>query len=188
MGQPSDLSMDLTTLAKIGAVHGVKGWVKLISYTDPAENILGFRHFYLMPKGIPGSQVVAGSLQQIEIDESRAQGKNFIGHIKGCDDREQAKLYTGCELQVERSVLPDLDNEEYYWYQLEGLKVVNLQDETLGAVHHLMETGANDVLIVRATDDSIDAEERLIPYVREQVIKQVDLEQHIIRVDWQKDY
>lgn len=188
MGQSSDLPTGLTTLAKIGAVHGVKGWVRLISYTDPAENILGFSHFYLSPKMIPGSQAPAEALKQIEIDESRAQGKHFIGHIKGCDDREQAKLFTGCELQVERSVLPDLGNEEYYWYQLEGLRVINLQDETLGTVHHLLETGVNDVLVVRATQDSIDKEERLIPYVREQVIKEVDLEKRVILVDWENDY
>jgi len=89
MDEPSAPANELTTLARIGAVHGIKGWVRLISFTDPADNILDFRHFYLSQKSIPGGNAPAGKLEKIEIDESRAQGKQFIGHIKGCDDREQ---------------------------------------------------------------------------------------------------
>ena len=192
MEQPPDLAAgltrELTTLGKIGAPHGLKGWVRLISFTDPADNILKFRHFTLAAQGIPGSRAVPGMLEQIEIDESRPQGKIFIGHIRGCDDPDQARVYTGRELQVEKNVLPELGEEEYYWFQLEGLRVMNQQDENLGVVHHLIETGANDVLIVRATRDSIDEQERLIPYVREQVVKQIDLDERILRVDWEKDY
>ena len=167
---------------------GIKGWVRLISFTDPADNILTYRHFYLAPKKIPGGKVFEGMPEQIEIEESRIQGKDFIARIKGCDDREQARQYTGCELQVETSALPDLDEDDYYWFQLAGLQVLNLQDENLGTVHHLMETGANDVLVVQATADSLDDRERLIPWIREQVVLQVDLEQKLIRVDWDKDF
>lgn len=186
---------DLTTLGRIGAAHGVKGWVRLISFTDPAENILEFRQFYLAPASVPGSRPAGTGVERIEIDASRVQGKHFIGHIKGCDDRDQARAYTGRELQVEKSALPVLDQEDYYWFQLEGLQVINLHDEVLGRVHHLMETGANDVLVVRSaagTGESGDAggkdDERLIPYVRDRVVKQVDLAAGIIRVDWEKDY
>lgn len=189
MGKPdsrtADLTSELTTLGKVGAPHGIKGWVKLISFTDPPGNILDFRHFYL---SAPGSAGQTEPQQLIEIDESRPQGKEFVGHIKGCDDRELARQYTGKELQVEKSALPDLDEEEYYWYQLEGLQVKNLQDEDFGTVHHLIETGANDVLVVRASQDSLDDEERLIPWIWDQVIREVDLEQKLIRVDWEKDY
>jgi len=188
MDEPSAPANELTTLARIGAVHGIKGWVRLISFTDPADNILDFRHFYLSPKSIPGGNMPTGKLEKIEIDESRAQGKQFIGHIKGCDDREQARLFTGCELKVEKSALPPLDSQEYYWFQLEGLTVINLQEENLGSVHHLMETGANDVLVVRATQESIDDQERLIPFLKDRVIKQVDLALKVIQVDWEKDY
>jgi 16S rRNA processing protein RimM len=184
----SDSSSELTTLGRIGAAHGIKGWVKLISFTGPAENILSYRHFFLSHKSIPGSQAATGAREKIEIDESRAQGKHFIGHIKGCDDREQASVYTGRELQVETSTLPQLDTEDYYWYQLEGLKIINLQGDNLGQVDHLIETGANDVLVVRASQDSIDKEERLIPFIRDKVIKKVDLPGGTVQVDWEKDY
>jgi len=200
MSQPSDSethnstdsSPEFTTLGKIGAAHGIKGWVKLISFTGPAENILSYRHFFLSHKGIPGSRTALGSGEQkrekIEIDESRAQGKHFIGHIKGCDDREEAAVFIGRELQVETSTLPQLDTEDYYWFQLEGLTIINLQGDNLGQVDRLIETGANDVIVVRATEDSIDKEERLIPFIRDKVIKRVDLAGGTLQVDWEKDY
>jgi len=176
-----------TALGKIGAAVGIKGWVRLISYTEPADNILGYRHFTLAFPQNMGRRQPESAPTLIEIDESRLQGKHFIGHVKGCDDRELARQFTGCELLIEKAALPDLD-EGYYWYQLERLTVINDQGDNLGTVDHLMETGANDVLVVRATEESIDEEERLIPYLRDQVIKEVDLESSVIRVDWEKDY
>jgi len=193
MGKPSAPAEELTTLGRIGAAHGIKGWVRLISFTDPADNILQFSQFYPSPGGVSGSQVVSTNLEQIEpdqieIDESRAQGKHFVAHIKGCDSPEETRIYTGRELQVARSELPELASEEFYWFELEGLKVINAQEEDLGVVHHLIGTGANDVLVVRATESSIDNEERLIPFIRESVVKNVDLKGKILRVDWEKDY
>ena len=176
---------ELTTLGRIGAVHGIRGWVRLISFTDPAENLLDFRQFFLAPAG-PGTEKQAP--ERIEIDDSRVQGKQLLGHIRGCDDREQARRYTGRELQVEKSALPALGEEEFYWFQLEGLQVVNRQGENLGTVHHLIETGANDVLVVRPTPGSIDDQERLVPWIREQVVLQVDLDDGVLRVDWEKDF
>lgn len=182
MVRPSNTEQGYTTLGKVGAVHGVKGWVRLISFTEPADNILRYRNFYISTGTPPESR------EKIEIDESRVQGKHFIGHIAGCDDREEARAYTGRELQVKQSDLPELETEEFYWFQLEGLQVINLQNEVLGQVDHLIETGANDVMIVRPVENSIDKEERLIPFIKEQVIKQVDLDENIIRVDWEKDF
>lgn len=191
----------LTILGRVGAAVGIKGWVRLISFTDPAGNLLEFRHFYLSAPGgylsAPGGYLSApgesgdkpaGPLEAIEIDAGRFQGKQLIGHIRGCDDRDEARQYTGRDLLVETSALPALAEDEFYWHQLEGLLVVNLQEERLGRVHHLMETGANDVLVVRPDADSIDTEERLIPWLRESVVKEVDLEGRTIRVDWEKDY
>jgi 16S rRNA processing protein RimM len=188
MARLPDMASGLTTLGRIGAAVGIKGWVRLISFTDPADNILKFRHFYLVPHKTPGGKVSADMPEQVELEESRIRGKDFIARIKGCEDREQARQYTGCELQVETSALPDLDENDYYWFQLAGLQVLNLQDENLGAVHHLMETGANDVLVVQATADSLDDRERLIPWIRDQVVIEVNLEKKLIRVDWEKDF
>jgi 16S rRNA processing protein RimM len=179
-------------MGRIGAAYGLKGWIKLFSFTDPPENLLEHRKFFIVGDNVIGNGVIIGSsdetsLQEIEIDQARAQGQGFVGHIKGCDEREQTRNYTGKELLVPKQVLPALE-EGYYWHQLEGLRVVNLAGEELGTVHHLLATGANDVLVVHASATSIDKQERLLPYVWEQVVLEVDLNAGVIKVDWEKDY
>ena len=178
----------LTTLGKIGAAYGIKGWVRLFSYTDPPENLLGIRHFYLGPAETPGNRSAGTETEQVEIDDCKPQGRHFVGHIRGCDDRDQARHYTGRELQVTTASLPDLAENSYYWYQLQGLQVVNLQNEVLGRVDHLLETGANDVLVIKPTEASIDDEERLIPWLQDQVVRKVDLAAGLLQVDWARDY
>ncbi len=175
------LSATHVVMGRIGAAYGLKGWVKLFSFADPVENLLEHRKFF-----IAGNKADE-ALQEIEIDEARTQGQGFVGHIKGCDDRDQTRNYTGKELWLPKQSLPALE-EGYYWYELEGLRVINRAGEDLGTVHHLLATGANDVLVVHATATSIDDQERLLPYVWEQVILGVDLEEGIIEVDWEKDY
>lgn len=173
-------------MGRIGAPHGIKGWVKLISFTDPTENLLDYRYFWI----VDGAGSGAGpekELRKIEIDEARPQGQALVGHIKGCDVREETRRYTGQELLLPKSELPAL-YEGYYWYQLEGLRVVNLAGEDLGVVDHMLATGANDVLVVRGDDASVDKEERLLPYVSGQYVKEVDLDARVIRVDWDKSF
>jgi 16S rRNA processing protein RimM len=174
---------DHVLVARIGAVYGVKGWVKLISFTDPPKNILGYQKFMTLQRDGQGEK-----LMSLTIDQSKSQGKDIIAHIKGCDDRELARSHTGSSLYLPKSALPELGASEFYWYQLQGLRVINRQGEDLGKVSYLLETGANDVLVVQGDTSSIDEEERLIPYLRDQVIEQVDLEQGLIRVSWEKDF
>lgn len=88
----------------------------------------------------------------------------------------------GCEIGIRPEQMPATGPGEYYWRDLEGLEVVNLQGERLGRVDHLLETGANDVLVV------VGERERLIPFVSAQVVTEVDLETGLIRVDWDKDF
>lgn len=165
----------LIVLGKVGAPWGVKGWLRLHSFTDPAENLLDYRLFLLRS---------AAGERPIEVDEIRPQGKSFVGHIKGCDAREQASLYTGGELLIEQAELPVLDNGSWYWHELIGLEVRNLRDESLGRVVRLMETGANDVLILQGESH----EERLVPFVQGRVIVSVDPAAGLIRADWELDY
>jgi len=183
------LSATHVVMGRIGAAYGLKGWVKLFSFTDPPANLLEHRKFFTVgndvEKGVEKGAEVA--LQEIEIDHARAQGQGFVGHVKGCDERDQTRNYTGKELLLPKQVLPVLE-EGYYWHQLEGLRVVNLAGEDLGVVHHLLATGANDVLVVHASATSIDKEERLLPYVWGQVVLEVDLNSGEIKVDWEKDY
>lgn len=165
-------------MGKIGAPWGVKGWVKVFSYTQPPENLLEYSGFEIES---------GGQLVKLEFDELKPHGQGFVGHIAGCDVREASGAYTGRELWLAKAALPPVD-EGYYWHQLEGLQVVNLEGEVLGRVHHLMETGANDVLVVRGDEHSIDRQERLLPWVLDQVVTEVDLKAGLIRVDWGKDY
>ena len=183
---PLELLPELLTthvvMGRIGAPHGLKGWVKLISFTDPTENLLDYRFLWIADEAGPEKE-----LRKIEIDEARPQGQALVGHIKGCDVREETRCYTGKELLLPKSELPALE-EGYYWHQLEGLRVVNLAGEDLGAVHHILATGANDVLVVHGDDASVDKEERLLPYVSGQYVKEVDLAARVISVDWDKNF
>jgi 16S rRNA processing protein RimM len=165
-------------MGRIGAPWGVKGWVKVFSFTEPAGNLLDYRHFEIES----GAQLVP-----VEFDELKPHGSGFVGHIRGCDVREASGAFTGRELWLAKSALPQI-GEGYYWHQLEGLRVVNLQDEVLGTVHHMMETGANDVMVVRGDESSVDRQERLLPWVLGQVVREVDLDAGLVRVDWGSDY
>ena len=166
-------------LAKIGKAHGIKGWVRIISFTSPVENIFDYSHFIATRDG---------ETRKIEIDQYKAQTAGFLGHIKGVDTPEQAKELAGMTLSVSVEELPELAQDEVYWYQLEGLAVVNQHKELLGVVSSLIETGSNDVLIVKPSDDSIDDRERLIPFRREATVSGVDLAAGTLSVIWDADY
>ena len=168
-------------MGRIGAPYGIKGWVKLISFTDPVDNLLEYGQFWV------ADSASGKGLKTIEIDTARRQGDSLVGHIKGCDVREATRFYTGLDLLLPKTELPELD-EGFYWHELEGLRVVNLQGEDLGVVDHLLATGANDVMVVRGDEASVDREERLLPYVEEQLVLEVDLAARLMRVDWGRDW
>ncbi len=166
-------------LGEVGRVHGLQGWLKLISFTAPIENILDYSQFHA---------VIKGNSTELEIDDHRRQNKALLVHFKGYDDPETARLLTGTELAIATEKLPQLESGEFYWHQLEGLEVVNQHGQRFGRVSHLLETGANDVLVVAADSDSIDDRERLIPYLRDSVVSEIDLEDETIRVNWEADF
>ena len=166
---------------KITGAYGIKGWVKIHSYTEPQENFLQFGEWRLKRGGV---------LEPIEFDAGKRHGKGLVAHIAGVDDRSQAESYRGLEIAVPATELPTLDEGDYYWHQLQGLRVwcATGGDRTLlGEVDYLIDTGANDVLVVRACSGSIDDRERLIPYLPGDVVTRVDLEQGMIEVDWYLD-
>jgi len=166
-------------LGQFGKVHGIKGWLKLNSFTVPLVNILDY------PQLVVASE---DSWHELEIDQFRQQVSTLLVHIKGSDNPESSKFYVGKQLAVASDQMPKLAEDDFYWHELEGLLVVNHLTQTFGQVDKLLETGANDVLVVKATEGSIDDRERLIPYIRESVIEEVNLETGIIRVNWQADY
>lgn len=162
-------------VGKLNGASGIKGWVKVYSYTDPKENILNYSPWYLK---------LDGQWQEVSILNGREQGKTVVAQLEGCNDRNTAESYRGVEIAIEESQLPQLEEGEYYWRDLIGLTVVNMAGEELGTVKKMMETGANDVLVVKTASK----EELLIPYVPEYSVMKVDLESKQITVDWELDY
>jgi 16S rRNA processing protein RimM len=169
---------DYLVIGKIFSVHGVRGEVKVYSFTDPIDNLLKYPSWTLRRNG---------EVRQVELASGRSQNKVLVAKLKGLDDREEARLLAGFEICVLRSLLPDLTDGEYYWYQLEGLKVIDQLGQLLGTVDHLLETGANDVMVVKACTGSLDDRERLLPYT-EQCVLAVDLAAGEMRVEWDADF
>ena len=178
MQQSPTPAEDLVVLGKIVSVFGIKGEVKVYSFTEPLDNLLDYRRWTLRRDG---------ESKQVEVVSGRLHGKVLTAKLKGLDDREVARTYAGYEICVPRSLLPTLDQGEYYWYQLEGLKVIDQQGQLLGKIDHLLETGANDVMVVRPCADSLDDRERLLPYT-EQCVLAVDLAAGEMKVDWDADF
>ncbi|WP_207063650.1 ribosome maturation factor RimM [Motiliproteus sp. SC1-56] len=169
----------LVTLGKVTSVYGVRGWVKIYSHTEPMDNILSYS---------PWQIKLEGRWQAVEVEQGKRHGKGLVAKLAGSEDREQARRYCGAEIAVERSRLPGLAPGEFYWHQLEKLNVVTESGEKLGRVDHLIPTGSNDVLVVKGNAESVDRRERLIPYLPEQVVKEINLETGTIRVDWDPEF
>ncbi|WP_068827997.1 ribosome maturation factor RimM [Pseudomonas sp. BMS12] len=169
---------DLVVLGKITSVHGVRGEVKVYSFTDPIDNLLDYQRWTLKRDA---------EVRQMELVSGRLQGKVLVAKLKGLDDREVARTYAGFEICVPREQLPDLEDGEFYWYQLVGLKVIDMQGQLLGRLDHLLETGANDVMVVKPCAGSLDDRERLLPYT-EQCVQGIDLAAGEMRVDWDADF
>jgi 16S rRNA processing protein RimM len=149
------------------------GWVRVFSYTRPRESIVSYQPWYLFEDG---KWVVH------KLGEGRAHGRGIVARLETCEDRDAACQMVGREIGIQRAQFPELVPGEYYWSDLEGLTVVTLSGDRLGVVSHLLETGANDVLVV-----SGDAE-YLVPFVVGDVVHEVDFETGEIRVDWSRDF
>ena len=189
-----DESSNTLLIGKIVGCFGIKGWVKVHAYTDPVENFLAYG--VCTVKARDGSSGVHDNAL-LEFDAGHRQGKGLVAHIKGVDDRTLAESYRGLELTVAATQLPQLEAGDFYWQQLSGLKVWCADQDSeqgadpesdhrvlLGIVDHLIETGANDVMVVTACEGSYDQKERLVPYLPGDVVTRVDLEQAVIEVDW----
>jgi 16S rRNA processing protein RimM len=153
-------------VGRINGLFGIHGWVKIFSYTQPRENILTYYPWY-----------VAGTAREREAD--RTHGKGIVAKFKGFDDRDAVTALLNAEISIDRSQLPVLKPDEYYWADLLGLEVRNRQDIALGRVKNFLETGVHDVLVVYNGE-----QERLIPFVPGHFIDRVDLSGGLIYVDW----
>ena len=155
-----------------GAPHGVKGWMRIGSDTDPRDSI-----FQLQPWWLNDGQ----GRKQVEIEAWRFSGRQAVVKLSGCDSPESAEAFKGQAIEVSRASFPPAQDDEYYWCDLVGLEVVTSAGETLGTVSELFETGSNDVMVV-------GQERHLVPFIAGQVVQEVDLEAARIRVDWDVDF
>ena len=159
-------------VGRVQGVFGVHGWVKVYSYTRPPDNIFDYPNWQL---GRPG----AG--RAVAVAAHRRHGNKLLARLEGIDDRDQAAALINQEISVARALLPPLPPGEFYWQDLIGLQVVNQDGRLLGAVARMLETGANDVMVVAA--DGTDAE-LLIPYVAGVYVTRVQIDAGRIVVDW----
>lgn len=166
-------------LGRLTSPHGVKGWLKVYSYTSPIEGIFDYPHWVLSRRG---------QLETRRLLDARLQGKSLVVRLEGIDTRELAEQWAGAEVLMEKTALPELDSGEYYWHQLEGLEVVTRDGVKLGRVDYLFETGANDVMVVKPGEGSFDDRERLLPFLPDDVILEIDLGDGRMTVDWDPEF
>jgi 16S rRNA processing protein RimM len=169
-------SEEFVPVGKISGAFGVKGWVKVYSFTEPRKNILSYSPLFISRRG---------QWVEVKVSGGHSQGKGVVMGLENVTDRDQVTPLIGSELAIKKSQLKPTQKDEFYWSDLVGLTVINLQEQVLGKVDHLLETGAHDVLVVQ---DEQDKSERLIPFVMEDIVESVDLDEQIIRVDWGLDY
>ena len=173
---------DLLNVGRISTVYGVKGWVKVSSQTEPADNLFSYQPWYLKTKH---------GVQVVELESWRHHGKGFVAHIVGIDDRDQAEALCPVDIAIDKGLLAALPEGDFYWHQLEGLRVLSQFDQQtydFGVVKKILPTGANDVLVVIGDEHSLDQRERLVPYVLGQFVKQVNLNDNCIYVEWDPDF
>jgi len=159
-------------MGRIAAPFGVKGWLKVQTFTAAADGLLSYRKWWI------GS---GSDWQERAVAEARVQGPGLVALLAGCADRDAAARLRGRQIAVPRAALPAPQQNEYYWADLIGLSVVNGAGQAFGRVARVMETGANDVLVVAGE------RERLIPFIAD-VIGGVDLEAGVVRVNWDADF
>lgn len=165
-------------LGRINGLFGVRGWVKVYSYTAPAANILDFPLWHVGRDG---------ESRPMRLVEGRVQGKGLVARLAPADgdpidERGEAAALVGCDIAVDRDDLPPLPEGEYYWADLLGLRVVNREGDELGTVSHMMDTGVHGVLVVAGE------RERLIPFILGVIVDDVDLAAGRITVDWESDW
>jgi 16S rRNA processing protein RimM len=165
-------------LGHVSGLFGVKGWIKVYSYTRPAANLLEYDDWLI------GRQ--DDSWRPFRVMDAREQGKTLVAQIADGEaplaDRDDAAALIDLQIAVQRDQLPEPEEGEYYWFDLVGLDVVTLDGKPLGRVKAMMETGANDVLVLQGE------RERLVPFVVGEIIDDVDLDAGRIVADWDPDF
>ena len=159
--------------------HGLKGWVQIFSYTRPTEQILTYSPWQLVgPNG----------RDDFAVTSARVSGKKIFVQFEECRSRDKADELKARKVFIDKSQMPRLENGDFYWNDLVGMRVKSKDGVFFGKVDKLIETGANDVLVVSPSKGSWDDKERLIPYVEDKIIVKVDQSSNQITVNWHFKY
>ena len=186
MHESSSPSHDFLTLADIVGVYGIKGWVRLRVRLDDPNLLLSLSDLTL----VAAPDAPRSARQSVAVEALQVHGKGHIARLNGIADRAQAEALKGREIQVAAAHFPAAGDHEVYWRDLEGLKVWCTEDGSrslLGRVKTLLETGANDVLVVAPCDGSIDDREHLVPWIPDEVVTDIELLDQRIEVNWYVD-
>lgn len=165
--QDAILTDDFLAVGKIAKAHGIKGELKVVSYSGAAEELLGFKIFYVQCQSVCKSYAVL---------RSRPQGKFTIVQLSGVASRDAADALIGAELFVLKRDMPVLADDEFYWHELVGLNVVTDKGVGLGRILSLLATGAHDILVVHG-----NGQEYLLPATNDIVVR-VDREEGVVVV------
>lgn len=174
---PKPGDKDLVVMARIAAPFGIKGWVKLLTFTDSPDSLDAYAT-WLVRKNPQDSDI----WEEVELEDFAVNVKAVVAKFKGCDDRTAAERFAKRDIAIPREALGEAGEGEVFWLDLIGSEVVNSLGEQLGQVDTLMQTGANDVLVVKGESGEI-----LIPFVADVIVK-VDRHAKVVTVDWGKDY
>lgn len=178
MTKPIDTS-NLVKVAELKKPYGIQGWLWVFSFTEDREAIFDMQPWVIN---------TAMGQKTLTVKNWRAQGNGYVVQLNEVPDRNMAETMFGVAIFADKGNLSDLSDDEYYWADLVGLTVISQQDNAvLGRVKELFETGAHAIMVVKPTDDSVDSEERLIPW-HKQTIGDVDLANKTVMVDWGRDY
>ena len=164
----------MVVMGRVVSAQGLLGWVKVQAFTEHLDTLIDYDTWQMGNDTHPW--------REFKVLECKPHTKVLVARLEGISDRTAAEKCKGLLIAVPRSSLPKASEDEYYWSDLIGLNVVNLQGESLGKVDNLLDMGANDVMCVRN-----DKGEILIPFLTH-VVQQVSLDEKLIRVDWQADY
>ncbi len=170
----------MVVLGRLAAPFGVQGWFRLHAFGDDPLSWRVIERWRVSPD----ADAPAERWTTLRLAGFKLQNTGPVVKFEGCDDRSAAEKLVGLYVAVPRHEMPDTDKDEYYWGDLIGLTVVNTSGECLGRIDRLLETGADDVLVVTDISGGTDKPvERLIPFVSA-VVKDVDRENAVVRVEW----
>tara|TARA_B100001029_G_scaffold139726_1_gene119023 strand:+ start:821 stop:1339 length:519 start_codon:yes stop_codon:yes gene_type:complete len=163
-------------LGKLGKPHGVKGFLYIHYYGEDPNNLYDYENLFLLDR------------TRLIVEKLILKKDRVILKFIGINTRNDAENLRDKDLYVDENALPVLNNNEAYHFQLKGMTVKNSQNRNLGKIKEILETKANDVLVIEPTKESIDINERLVPYIKDEIVKQINMAENTILIDWPEDY